>query len=78
MLFDIILPLAPTVMCVCECDILFFGCAIRRHFPFVCASQRERDEALQGMAHAQVLLIPALLGSILDQMSDDMFPLHFI
>ena len=39
---------------------------------------RERDEALQGMARAQVLLIPALLASIFAQMSDNMSPLCFI
>ena len=41
-------------------------------------AQGERDEALQGMARVQVLLIPALIVSIFDQMSDDMFPLHLI
>ena len=40
--------------------------------------QGERDEALQRMTRAQVLLIVALIVSICNQMSDDMFPLHFI
>ena len=33
-------------------------------------AQRERNEAIQGMARAQVLLIPAMINSIFDQTSN--------